>query len=55
MGNNSLGLAGRQLLPKESYWGCCVRDVNAMTTKPKPTPNWERFTLTNGSLLSVGY
>lgn len=54
MGNRSLGLAGRQLLPKESYWGFCIGDVNVMT-KPKRTPNWERFTLTNGSLLSVGY
>lgn len=58
MGNNSLGLASRQLLPKESYWGCCLGDVNVMKTKTTPPPppkTRECFTLTNGSLLSVGY
>lgn len=39
MGNNSLGLVSRQLIPKESYWGCCLGDVNVLKTKTKPTPN----------------
>ena len=45
MGNNSPGLASRQLLPKESYWGCCLGDVSVMKTKAKPTPNQGVFYL----------